>query len=131
MTARLAELDRSISEAQEIRAAFDDLAAVRDKAYLASLGILPEASDDSSSEEDSTSSETEDLLLVAFPVVTTIQWVKLQLDIGHFPSVCGICPNKNRCDLPNCPSNKRVHLRRICTHYYAQCAMRVEAGRVR
>ena len=71
MTARVAELDKSISEAQKIRAAINELAAVRDKACLASLGIITDESNDSSS-EDSTSSETElqeDLHSDDFPTV--------------------------------------------------------------
>ena len=51
--------------------------------------------------------------------------MKLQSDIGRFPSICGICPNKNQCDLPNCPSNKRERLRRKIMHFTtcnAQCA---------
>ena len=60
-----------VSEAQKIHAAINDQAAVRDKAYLASPGILTDESNDSSS-EDSTSSETElqeDLHSDDFPTV--------------------------------------------------------------
>ena len=32
--------------------------------------------------------------------------MKLQSDIGHFPSICGTCPNKNRYVPPNCPDGK-------------------------
>ena len=32
--------------------------------------------------------------------------MKLQSDIGHFPSVCGTCLNKNRFVPPNCPDDK-------------------------
>ena len=52
------------------------------------------------------------------------QWMKLQSDIGHFPSICGTRPNKNRYVLPNCLNDKcgraqtytrnRVNSRHIC-----------------
>ena len=38
-----------------------------------------------------------------------IQRMKLQSDIGHFPSICGTCPNKNRYVLPNCPNDECAH----------------------
>ena len=34
------------------------------------------------------------------------QRMKLQSDIGHFPSICGTCLNKNRFVPPNCPDDK-------------------------
>ena len=37
---------------------------------------------------------------------TAVQRMKLQSDIGHFPSICGTCPNKNRYVPPNCPDGK-------------------------
>ena len=36
------------------------------------------------------------------------QWVKLQSDIGHFPSIFGTCPTKNQYVLPICPNAQRV-----------------------
>ena len=40
-----------------------------------------------------------------------IQRMKLQSDIGHFPSICGTCPNKNRYVLPNCPNDECARAR--------------------
>ena len=37
--------------------------------------------------------------------------MKLQSDIGHFPSICGTCPNKNRYVLPNCPNDECARAR--------------------
>ena len=41
--------------------------------------------------------------------------MKLQSDIGHFPSICGTCLNKNQYVLPNCLNNEcacvRTHMR--------------------
>jgi len=37
--------------------------------------------------------------------------MKLQSEIGHFPSICGTCPNKNRYVLPNCLNDKCAHAR--------------------
>ena len=37
--------------------------------------------------------------------------MKLRSDIGHFPSICGTCPNKNRYFLPNCPNNECARAR--------------------
>ena len=36
------------------------------------------------------------------------QWVKLQSDIRHFPSIFGTCPTKNQYVLPICPNAQRV-----------------------
>ena len=42
--------------------------------------------------------------------VDLTKWMKLQLDIGHFPNICGTCPNKNRYAQPNCPNDERAHV---------------------
>ena len=47
------------------------------------------------------------------------QRMKLKSDIGHFPSICGTCLNKNGYVPPNCPNDKcaraRTHTRNCNT----------------
>ena len=45
---------------------------------------------------------------VGEPGESWVQWVKLQSDIGHFPSIFGTCPTKNQYVLPNCPNAQRA-----------------------
>ena len=37
--------------------------------------------------------------------------MKIKSDIGHFPSSCGTCPNKNRYVLPNCLNDECARAR--------------------
>ena len=40
---------------------------------------------------------------------TPFQGMILQSDIGHFPSICGTCPNKKWYVLPSCPNDECAH----------------------
>ncbi len=56
MSARAREVERALSEIQQIREAICDLSAIEDKALLTSLGIEVE-SDSSSSESEAQASD--------------------------------------------------------------------------